>query len=142
MAADTIQEIFVGNWSYRSFNNDPDLSVSFDDLKFGQGTIVIEPAAPNELTGTIGGPGWSLDLYGSISYGNPNTVNFWGTGVVGGNEWKYAYIGYLAPIWPNGIKQVPAMVGTIVRVIPHPGSDGGIHPAGVVASWYALKQND
>ncbi len=35
---------FVGNWTYRSFLNDPDLSKSFNDLEFGRGTIVIEEA--------------------------------------------------------------------------------------------------
>ena len=72
-------------------------------------------------------------------------VRFQGKGVVNGEEWIYDYEGYLVPAWPNGVQQVPAMVGSIVRTVPHSGSapkGGGpppINPAGVVASWYAVK---
>lgn len=130
---------FVGKWSYRSFLNQPDLSVQPDALLFGSGTIDIVEAPMNLLEGTIGGSGWSLDLHGSRSYGDPMTVRFQGKGVVGGAEWIYAYAGYLVPEWPDGVNQETAMVGSIVRVIPHPSGTGGVAPAGVVASWYAVK---
>lgn len=136
---------FVGSWSYRSLLNDTDLNTSFNDLEFGAGTIVIEEAPLQLLTGTIGGTGWSLDLKGSRQYGTPMRVRFQGKGVVNGEEWIYDYEGYLVPAWPNGVQQVPAMVGSIVRTVPHSGSTpkgGGpppINPAGVVASWYAVK---
>lgn len=135
---------FVGRWSYRSLLNDPDLQKSFDDLKFGQGTIVIEDAPMQTLEGTIGGEGWSLDLHGSRTYGDPMGVRFEGKGVVSGEEWIYAYVGWLVPDWPdsNPRLQQPAMVGSIVRVIPHSGDDGTVHPAGVVASWYAVRQDE
>ena len=132
--------VLTGQWSYRSFNNNPDLSVDPNDLLFGSGTIRIDPAPMDTFTGLIYGTGWQLNLNGSIAWGNPYTVNFLGSGVVGGSEWKYSYRGYYVPRWPNGVNQVPAMVGSIVRDIPHPGGDGGLHPAGVVASWYAVKQ--
>jgi hypothetical protein len=136
---------FVGSWSYRSLLNDPDLSTSFNDLQFGIGTIVIEEAPMQLLKGTIGGSGWSLALKGAREYGNPMHVRFQGKGVISGEEWIYDYDGYLVPAWPNGVQQVPAMVGSIVRTIPHSGSPpkgGGpapVHPAGVVASWYAVR---
>jgi hypothetical protein len=31
------------------------------------------------------------------------------------------------------------MVGSIVRVIPHPDGSGGTAPAGVVCTWFAIK---
>jgi hypothetical protein len=136
---------FVGSWSYRSFNNDPDLSIAFNDLQFGLGTIVIEEAAMQLLQGTIGGDGWSLKLKGAREYGNPMHVRFQGTGIISGEQWIYDYDGYLVPAWPNGVQQVPAMVGSIVRTVPHSGrppKGGGpapVHPAGVVASWYAVR---
>jgi hypothetical protein len=129
----------VGAWAYRSFNDDPDLSTSFDDLEFGQGTLVVEAAPVGILAGHIGGPGWRLELTGSIAYGDPFALRFQGAGVVGGDQWIYDYVGYLVPNWPNGKNQVPALVGSTVRAIPHPGGDGGLHPAGVVASWYAVR---
>lgn len=136
---------FEGTWTYRSFLNDPDISKSFNDIEFGRGTIIIEQAPMQALKGTIGGPGWSLVLKGSRAYGNPMHVRFQGKGVIGGEEWIYDYDGYLVPPWPNGVQQVPAMVGSIVRTVPHSGgaSKGGgpppINPAGVVASWYAVR---
>ena len=81
-----------GKWTYRSFLNDPDLSTQFNDLEFGRGTITIDDAPMGVLQGTIGGPGWSLGLNGSINYGDPYSVRFQGKGVVGGEEWIYDYL--------------------------------------------------
>lgn len=134
-------DVLTGAWAYRSFNNVPDLEQTPDDIEFGQGVIRIEKAPTGILAGTIGGPGWQLDLTGSIGYGNPFTLRFQGKGVVSGAEWIYDYVGYLVPHWPNGVKQVPALVGSVVRAIPHPGGDGSIHPAGVVASWFAVRMS-
>src|ERR1700743_2075289 len=89
---------FPGKWTYRSLLTDLDISTSFDALEFGRGTIVIDDAPPEVLTGTIGGPGWSLALRGSRSYGSPAQVRFQGKGLVGGEEWIYDYIGWLVPV--------------------------------------------
>jgi hypothetical protein len=130
----------AGKWTYRSFLNNPDLTVQFNDLEFGRGTIVIDEAPMGVLHGKIGGPGWSLDLNGSINYGDPYSVRFQGKGVVGGEEWIYDYSGYAIKPWPNGINQAPAMTGSIVRTIPHSSGAGGTSPAGVVCSWIAVWQ--
>jgi hypothetical protein len=131
---------FVGQWTYRSLLNNPDVSAAFNDLEFGRGEIVIAEAAPQLLVGTIGGPGWSLNLKGSRAYGSPMQVRFQGVGVVGGEQWIYDYQGYLVPAWPNGVDQRAAIVGSVVRNIPHSGgSPGTVAPAGVSASFYAVK---
>lgn len=132
---------FVGTWTYRSLLNDPDVTIDFDKLEFGRGTLVITEASPDTLGGTIGGPGWSLSLHGSFGYGSPMQVRFQGRGLVGGEEWIYDYIGWLVPVWPNSNAQLEraAIVGSVVRTVPH-SSNGGTAPAGVVASFYAVKQ--
>lgn len=133
---------FVGTWTYRSLLNEPDVATDFDKLEFGRGTIVITAPSSTTLGGTIGGPGWSLDLHGSIGYGSPGQVRFQGKGVVSGEEWIYDYIGWLVPVWPNSndTLQRAAIVGSVVRTIPHSGgSPGTISPAGVVASFYAVR---
>jgi hypothetical protein len=130
----------IGKWTYRSFLNDPDLSADFNSLEFGRGTITINDAPMGVFDGIIGGPGWSLKLSGSINYGDPYCVRFEGRGLVGGEEWIYDYIGYVVKPWPNGVNQVPAMVGSIVRTIPHSSGSGGTSPAGVVCSWIAVWQ--
>ncbi|BCH30582.1 hypothetical protein MesoLjLc_25120 [Mesorhizobium sp. L-8-10] len=132
---------FAGNWAYRSFLNDADLSKAANDLLFGAGTLTIAEESTTELSGTIGGPGWSLELRGSFGYGAPMQVRFQGKGVVGGEQWIYDYIGWLVPVWPNSTDQleVPAIVGSVIRTIPHSGAGGGTNPAGVVASFYAAR---
>jgi len=144
-----LQTCWIGTWDYRSFNNytlaqEDDVS----NLLFGQGTIIIEETdMPHQLIGSIGDPtreSWELQLTGSINYGDPFTARFQGAGVVGGNQWIYEYVAYLVNPWQNGVNQVPAMVGSVIRQIPHPGaSENGqtsVHPAGVVASFYCVKE--
>lgn len=131
---------FVGTWAYRSFLNDADVNKAFNDLEFGRGTIVIEEAPMQSLKGTIGGPSWSLTLTGVRAYGNPMYARFQGVGQVKGEQWIYDYEGYLVPDWPNGVDQIAAIVGSVIRTIPHSGDQPGtVNPAGVVASFYAVK---
>jgi hypothetical protein len=130
---------FVGSWTYRSLFNIAAIDTDFDDLEFGRGTIVIKVAPIEQLVGTIGGPGWSLALKGARSYGDPMHARFQGTGTVNGEPWVYDYTGYLVPQWPNGVGQVAAIVGSVIRTIPHSAGPGKIAPAGEVASFYAVR---
>ena len=133
--------VLLGDWTYRSFNNSPDESATFDSLEFGRGTIRVDASETNEFKGLIFGPGWSLNLKGSSNWGNPFEVRFQGDGTIAGAPWVYDYVGYVVRPWPNGLNQRMAMVGSIVRTIPHPDGAGGTAPAGVVASWIAVKQD-
>jgi hypothetical protein len=142
MSADPYQSVLVGVWTYRSFLNDPDLSTQFNDLEFGRGNIRVDASPMNEFKGLIYGAGWQLALNGSTNYGNPFSVRFQGKGLVGGEEWIYDYVGYLIRPWPNGVDQRMAMVGSIVRTIPHASGTGGVAPAGVVCSWIAVRQDN
>ena len=141
MSSQSDGNVLAGTWTYRSFINDPDVSTAFNDLEFGRGNIRIDAVPMNEFKGLIYGPGWQLQLKGSTNYGDPFSVRFQGTGVVGGEEWIYSYVGYLVLPWPNGVDQRPALVGSIVRVIPHSSGTGGVAPAGFVASWIAVKDD-
>ena len=64
------------------------------------------------------------------------SVRFQGKGTVDDEEWIYDYIGWLVPTWPNSTasQQRPAIVGSVTRTIQH-----GTAPAGVVASFYAVR---
>lgn len=143
-AANVVPSILTGVWTYRSFLSNPDVNADFDTLEFGRGNIRIDPGSLQTFSGLIYGPGWELKLKGSIAYGNPFNVRFQGVGIVGGAQWIYDYQGYLIPDWPNGIDQRPALVGSIVRTIPHPTGPNGksTAPAGVVAQWIAVKQDE
>jgi|GEM_PF-4319749 len=122
MSANEFANPFLGSWTYTSFINNPG---SVPPAVFGAGTIALTASAMNALAGTIGGQGWGLNLNGSISYGNPNEVRFQGTGENGGENWVYDYIGYLVPIWPNGVDQVaassePCRIPTATAASPRP----------------------
>ncbi|CAM5508761.1 hypothetical protein MAUB1S_08494 [Mycolicibacterium aubagnense] len=125
-----------GGWSYRSLVNNPDLSVEFNDLRFGAGTLQLDVSATGELSGTLGGPGWSLNLSGSMSEGSPPLLRWQGRGDIGGEEWVYDYLGYVVPMWPAGVDQVDTIVGTIIRTVPH---SNGQARAGYTATFYAVR---
>ncbi|AUX46384.1 hypothetical protein SOCE26_078900 [Sorangium cellulosum] len=135
---------FVGKWTYRSMFNDPNLATAFSTLEFGYGTIVIDAAPSELLRGTIGDPSWgTLVLHGSRGYGSPAQVRFQGKGVINGEEWIYDYIGWLVPVWPNSTAalQTTTIVGSVVRTVPHASGNGGVAPAGFVASFYAVRND-
>src|SRR5262245_15570236 len=71
----------AGKWSYRSFVSDPDLSKA--PVGFGQGTLEIRLPEPNRLSGTLGGPGWTLDLNGQVSTSGNVSIRFQGKGIIG-----------------------------------------------------------
>ena len=61
-----IQHLDSALWSYRSLLNNPDLSVSFNDLEFGQANMLIETDHNGGITGKLYGTGFELELKGSI----------------------------------------------------------------------------
>jgi hypothetical protein len=139
----SIPNPYVGTWTYRSLNNDPDVNTDFEKLEFGRGTLAISQDGPGALSGKIGGPGWELLLYGGFGFGSGEPARFRGTGIIGGESWIYDYWAVYVPVWQNSsaILQQPALVGSITRVILHSGGQPGtVSPAGVVASFYAVLQ--
>jgi hypothetical protein len=147
LAADGDSSALAGKWTYRSFFNDPafvgDSKEKAYDLIFAEATFTFEITSPTTLKGTIDWGSGGLDLQGTIrpaSAGAPLTVEIVGTGRPGAPGtgtvgWEYDYYAHLAYTWPNGIKQVPALVGSVIRAKPH-----GSNPAGLVASFIAVKQ--
>ncbi len=116
----------------------PASGIHLPDLRFGEGELVIDAFALGSFGGRLvfgGTP--EMTLTGSSSFGNPFAVRFQGVGSSPGIEdWVYDYVGYHVPVWPNGVDQRPAIVGSVVRTAPHDGS-----PAGVVVSWIAVKRD-
>ena len=139
-------EFLVGAWTYRSFLNLPDPVDDFNKLRFGQGELTFEAASePGALRGQLAfrsDPPEQADarllLQGSIQTGNPFLVRFQGTGIPGTSAagWVYDYVGYFVPDWPNGKSQQAALVGTVIRTVPH-----GDRPAGVVGSFIAVQRD-
>jgi hypothetical protein len=137
-------EFIRGVWTYRSFINTPDPVDDFNKLWFGQGELVFEPAAdPGAVRGQLAFRSLPpakddprLSVSGSFWTGNPCSVSFQGKGIpgTGAAEWVYDYVGYLVPQWSDGKEQKQALVGSVIRTVPHDGK-----PAGVVGSFIAVK---
>jgi hypothetical protein len=138
--SNVFNDLIEGTWTYRSLINNPDLSKDFNSLEFGRANLKLTSSPSGVLSGEIGDTGWKLDIKGSIQLGAPGTLWFQGSGTIGGAPWIYDYLCYIVPSIPNGINQVPALVGSVTRAIPHPDGSGGTSPAGVVASFYAVRQ--
>ena len=133
--------ILDGKWTYRSFFNDPafvgDDKQKALDLIFAEATFTFEISGTG-LKGIIDWGSGGLDLKGTVSSTTPPAVEIIGLGRPGTQTdgWRYDYNGALAYEWPNAIDQVPAVVGTVIRVNAH----GKGAPAGVTASFIAVKR--
>jgi hypothetical protein len=134
----------AGKWTYRSFHNSPALIGDDGDkalrLIFAEAEFTFTAPSANEIVGAIDWPGGGLDLTGTVQPGtatSPLILQMTGLGRAGtGTEgWQYDYHAHLAHTWPNGIGQVPALVGSVLRAKPH-----GAAAAGYSASFVAVKQ--
>ncbi len=133
----------LGGWTYRSFVNDPDPNTPFGNLQFALADLRFDGADFGQVAGRLTFGDDYLALKGTITYGNPFTVRFQGVGATAGTieqgkPWIYDYLGFVAPAWPNGIDQRPAILGTLVRTVSH---SQGQAKAGVVASFIAVRKD-
>jgi hypothetical protein len=130
------QDQIAGKWTYRSYHNRPEVMVGDDaepaekalSLIFGEGVVTLEVGADGTARGALElGENYALDLAGTVKPGTPVTVELTGTGRAGTPTagWEYRYHGFLAPTWDGGVRQVPALVGTVLRSKAHGGSQPG-----------------
>jgi hypothetical protein len=147
MTSEQAAAALAGKWTYRSFLNDPALigddpviaAKKLYDMLFAEAVFTFEIPTDTTLVGKIDWTGGGLDLKGTIRQGDGvPIVEIIGTGrpYTDTAGWEYDYHGQLAYTWPNGVNQMPAIVGNVIRAKPH----GEGNPAGVVASFIAVKQ--
>jgi hypothetical protein len=129
----------LGSWTYRSYINNPDITKDFNDLEFGRGELIIEQLAPEVFSGRLSfNDTYQFRLSGWTDFTLPCAVRFQGIGDTKDSLGHvYDYIGHFIPMWSNGVNQRPALVGSVVRTVPH--SDGKAK-AGDVTSWIAVKR--
>jgi hypothetical protein len=130
----------LGSWTYRSFINSPDVSKEFNELEFGRGELIIDCLAPGVFGGRLAfGDTYQFRLAGLSQFTLPCTLRFQGIGDTKDSDGQvYDYVGFFVPMWSNGIKQRPALIGSVVRTVPH---DGGQAKAGHVSTWIAVKRD-
>lgn len=135
---------FAGTWTYRSFVNNPELTggdpKKLAALLFAEGTWTVKDTAANVFEGELSfGADGVMDLKGVVTPAQPGIpahAHIKGQGRPGTptEHFFYDYDGSLTEHWPNGVNQVPAVTGSVIRVKPHDGQ-----PAGLVASFIAVK---
>jgi len=138
---------YLGTWTYRSFQNDPDIATDFDKLEIRRAVLVIDQDECGALVGTIGAPGnvagAELTLHGGFGFGAGEPCRFRASGTAEGIPMVLDFYAVCAPIWPNSTpaQQRPALIGSVTRVISHAtATPGVVAPAGFVGSFYAVKQ--
>ncbi|QOG01123.1 hypothetical protein [Flavobacterium sp. MDT1-60] len=127
----------TGKWLYRSFVNNT--NPNEDPQLFGQGELAILPSDFGHIIGDFDFGEWGkVTIKGTIHFGNPFQLRFQGRGVkgTGAEDWVYDYIGYYIPNWVEGVNQLPAIVGSVIRTEPH-----GQSKAGIVASFIMIKMS-
>jgi len=76
-AATPLDGVLLGQWTYRSFRNEPKPGTPVADLLFGEGVMTITSARDGVVTGSFDfGPGYQMAFKGAITYGNPVTLQF------------------------------------------------------------------
>jgi hypothetical protein len=127
-----------GNWTYRSMLNLP-IDTPFCHLEFATAVIRFQKITGDSIFGVLDmGEGMTLNLKGKLSTSNGTTLFYIvGDGIPnsGTDKWEYDYKGYVVPKWTNGINQVDACVGSVIRAKPH-----GAAKAGKTASFYMIRQ--
>jgi hypothetical protein len=138
--------LFAGKWTYRSFLNDATLTDGDPEklkaLLFAEGTWTVKDGPAMVFDAELSfGSNFIMDLKGAIDLAAGNRTahaHIVGAGRQGTPSagYFYDYDGYLTEHWPNGVNQVPAVTGSVIRVKPHSGE-----AAGLVASFIAVKSD-
>jgi hypothetical protein len=135
-----------GHWTYRSYRNltklvgaDPQAALT---LILGEGVFELSQSGDGRVEGALGmETGDALRITGSVeSAGNRTGFTLIGTGLDGTATagWRYDYHGVVGYTWPDGVDQVPSLLGTVIRVKAH----GPNAPAGYTASFIAVRDGD
>lgn len=135
-----------GHWTYRSYRNliklvgeDPQAAVA---LILGEGVFELRQVGDGQVEGALGmETGYALRITGSVeSTGDCLAFTLIGMGLDGTATagWRYDYHGVVGYTWPNGVDQVPSLLGTVIRVKAH----GPNAPAGYTASFIAVRHSD
>jgi hypothetical protein len=137
--------MLTGKWTYRSYRNTPTLvsgnAQAALALIFGEGVLDFEAGAGDRFRGAFDmGSGYALTLEGETLPGDGTGFSIVGLGVDGTptEGWRYDYRGVVGYEWPNGVDQIPSLLGIVVRVNAH----GPSAPAGYTASFIAVRQSD
>jgi hypothetical protein len=128
-----------GSYIYRSLLNDKSVQTEFSDLEFGRGVMNITHA-DGVVKGTFSmGEGFEMTMEGTVfTTDKKSYLKMTGYGVPGTatDKWVYDYVGLVVPVWPNAVKQVSTITGSVIRTADH-----GQAKAGATATFYMVLTN-
>jgi hypothetical protein len=129
---------FFGRWTYRSFYNRPEPVGDFEKIHLFEADLVLADGGQDLVGGSLRWDGGELTMSGTFVREDPPTIRMRATGVAGTSTagWIYDYVGYLTRNWRESDAQRPAIVGTLMRTVPH-----GQRPAGFTASFVAVSRD-
>lgn len=133
--------MLTGQWTYRSFVNSPalvgsDAAAALAQI-FGEGVFDFAVDGDGAVDGRLDmGAGYALTISGEEKAEGGFALIGLGIAGTATEGWRYDYHGRPGYAWPDGIDQVPSLLGTVVRVLAH----GPKSPAGVTASFIAVRQ--
>jgi len=135
-----------GHWTYRSYRNLAKLVADDQQaalaLIFDEGVFELHQSDDGRVEGGLGmETGYALRITGSVEItGGGLGFTLIGEGLDGTATagWRYDYRGVAGYMWPNGVDQVPSLLGTVIRVKAH----GPNTPAGYTASFIAVRHAD
>lgn len=134
-----------GIWTYRSLANAEGSINDFNKIKVWEAELYLEVSTDNRVYGHLGerpaeatGNEPYLTVEGKVMLGEPLGLQWRAKGRPGSafDGWIYDYQGYILPDWSDGVRQRPAIVGTVIRTVEHDGA-----PAGSVFSFVAVKSD-
>lgn len=144
-----IQEI-AGYYTYRSFIDNPLPVDNFNKIKFFEAELFLVILPDGKVTGTLSPdalPGSAQKQFMDISglmkkEGSRITLEFRAKGRENTaiHDYLYDYSCSQTQVWESGDKQRHCITGTVIRVQDH-GTSDQIYPAGVTASFIAVKRD-
>lgn len=135
-----------GHWTYRAYRNMTEL-VGNDQqaalmLICGEGVFELHQSEDGRVQGALGmETGYALRITGSVeTTGDRPSFALFGEGLDGTATagQRHEYRGVFGHMWPDGVDQVPALLGTVLQVKGHSPNQ----PAGYTASFIAVRHSD
>lgn len=126
--------VLTGRWNYRSYRNDVGIqnpankveeqAEAWKHVVFGEGILTLQH---NPKRNTVDGafdfrPKYKLNVKGTVD-ADQTTINMEAVGIpdTPTKDWDYKYIGYVAPVFSEGLPQTEPLtvLGTVMRAREH-----------------------
>lgn len=113
---------FIGTWTYRDFNDNPDVDAKADDVMSASvWSLTLNRSGEDKVSGRISlRADYEYDVAGRVQSGGTSgrpTISFRSTGIEGTKTAGriFDYVGHLAHEWAEAANQRPVILGNQIR---------------------------